>query len=190
MPLLAFGLILFAILAAIALLPLSIIQRYRVGTSRQRARGWLISLNLFGLSVSTMLFVVGAAVTNIWVPQALTYTLGGLTGGFVLGLAGLALTRWEGSPQALHYTPSRALVLTVTLVVTARLFYGLWRGWHNWRAAAGGDDWLAQSGAEGSLAAGAIVLGYYLVYWIGVRRRLRSVGPTSSSRSRHRAGRR
>ena len=174
MPLLALGLILFAILATIALLPLSIIQRYRVGTSRQRARGWLISLNLFGLSVSTLLFVIGAAITNIWVPGALAYTLAGLAGGLSLGLLGLALTRWEVSPRGVHYTPSRALILTITLVVTARLFYGLWRGWHNWRAAVGGDGWLAESGAEGSLAAGAVVLGYYVMYWAGVRRRLRA----------------
>jgi hypothetical protein len=172
-PLLAFGLILFAILATIALLPLSIIQRYRLGTSRQRARGWLISLNLFGLSVSTLLFLIGAAVTNIWVPQALAYTLAGLAGGFTLGFVGLALTRWEASPHGIHYTPSRALILTITLVVTARLLYGLWRAWHNWRAAVGGDGWLAQSGAEGSLAAGAVVLGYYVIYWAGVRRRLK-----------------
>ena len=174
MPLLAFGLILFAILAAIALLPLSIIQRYRVGTSRQRARGWLIWLNLFGLSVSTLLFVIGAAITNIWVPRALAYTLAGLAGGFALGLLGLVLTRWEISPRGVHYTPNRALILMITLLVTARLFYGLWRGWHNWRAAVGGDSWLAQSGAEGSLAAGAVVLGYYVIYWAGVRRRLRA----------------
>jgi len=173
-PLLAFGLILFAILAAIALLPLSIIQRYRVGTSRQRARGWLIWLNLFGLSVSTLLFVIGAAITNIWVPRALAYTLAGLAGGFALGLLGLVLTRWEISPRGVHYTPNRALILMITLLVTARLFYGLWRGWHNWRAAVGGDSWLAQSGAEGSLAAGAVVLGYYVIYWAGVRRRLRA----------------
>jgi len=173
-PLLAFGLILFAILAAIALLPLSIIQRYRVGTSRQRARGWLIWLNLFGLSVSTLLFVIGAAITNIWVPRALAYTLAGLAGGFALGLLGLVLTRWEISPRGVHYTPNRALILTITVLVTARLFYGLWRGWHNWRAAAGSDSWLAQSGAEGSLAAGAVVLGYYVIYWAGVRRRLRA----------------
>ena len=173
MPLLAFGLILFAILTAIALLPLSIIQRYRVGTSRQRARGWLIWLNLFGLSVSTVLFVIGAAITNIWVPRALPYTLAGLAAGFALGLLGLVLTRWEVSTQGVHYTPNRALILTITLLVTARLFYGLWRAWHNWRAAVGGDSWLAQSGAEGSLAAGAVVLGYYVMYWAGVRRRLR-----------------
>ena len=174
MPLLAFALIIFAILAAIALVPLSIIQRYRVGTSRQRARGWLISLNLVGLVVSTMLFVVGAIVTNIWVPNAFAYTVAGLAGGFALGLLGLALTRWELGPRSIHYTPSRTLVLAITLVVTARLVYGLWRAWHNWRTL-GGEDWLAQSGAAGSLAAGAVVLGYYVMYWAGVRRRFRRV---------------
>jgi hypothetical protein len=174
LPLLVFGLIILAILAAIALVPLSIIQRYRVGTSRQRARGWLITLNLFGLLVSTILFVIGAIVTNIWVANAFRYTVVGLAAGSLLGVLGLALTRWEPGPRAIHYTPSRALVLTITLVVTARLLYGLWRAWHNWRTL-GADEWLAQSGAAGSLAAGAVVLGYYVVYWGGVRRRLRSM---------------
>jgi hypothetical protein len=171
-PLLAFGLIIFAILATIALIPLSIIQRYRVGTSRQRARGWLITLNLFGLVVSTLLYLAGALVTNVWVPNAFLYTVAGLAGGLLLGLLGLALTRWEFGPAAIHYTPNQLLVLAITLVVTGRLVYGLVRAWHSWRAAAG-DQWLAQSGAAGSLAAGAVVLGYYVMYWTGVRRRLR-----------------
>jgi hypothetical protein len=172
-PLLAFGLILFAILAAIALLPLTIIQRYRVGTSRQLARGWLITINLFGMAVSTLLFVIGAAMTNIWVPRAFVYTLAGLAVGFALGLLGLALTRWEITPRSVHYTPSRLLVLGITMIVTARLFYGLWRGWHGWRVAAEGTDWLATSGVAGALGAGAVVLGYYVVYWLGIRRRIR-----------------
>jgi hypothetical protein len=33
--------------------------------------------------------------------------------------------------------------------------------------------WVAASGAAASMSAGAVVLGYYLVYWAGVRRRLR-----------------
>ena len=173
MPLLAFALILFAILAAIALLPVSIIQRYRVGTSRQLARGWLITINLFGFAVSTLLFVVGAAVTNIWVPRAFTYTLLGLAGGCALGMVGLAMTRWEVTPRSVHYTPNRPLVLTITLIVTARLLYGLWRAWHGWSSAVDDTEWLATSGAAGALGAGAVVLGYYLVYWAGVRRRLR-----------------
>jgi hypothetical protein len=172
-PLLAFGLILFAILATIALLPLSIIQRYRMGTSRQRARSWLITINLFGLTVSTLMFLIGAAVTSIWVPQAFLYTVAGLMGGCALGVLGLMLTRWEDTAGSIHYTPSRLLVLGITLVVTARLLYGLARAWNGWRGAVEGTGWLAASGAAGSLAAGAVVLGYYVVYWAGVRRRLR-----------------
>jgi hypothetical protein len=34
--------------------------------------------------------------------------------------------------------------------------------------------WAAESGLGGSLAAGAVVFAYYLTYWLGVRRRLRS----------------
>ena len=173
MPLLALGLILFAILAAIALLPLTIIQRYRIGTSRQRARGWLIAINLFGFAASAVMFTIGAAITNIWVPNAFLYTLAGLAGGGILGVLGLAMTRWEVGPHAVHYTPNRLLVLAITLIVTARLLFGLWRGVQGWRAAGEGTEWLATSGAAGALGAGAVVLGYYLVYWIGVRRRLR-----------------
>ena len=173
MPLLAFALILFAMLATIALLPLSIIQRYRIGTSRQLARGWLLTLNLFGITVSTVMFVIGSAVTNIWVPGAFKYTLAGLGLGIALGLVGLALTRWEITPRSVHYTPNRLLVLSITLIVTARLLYGLWRGWQGWRAAAEGENWIVTTGAAGALGAGAVVLGYYWMYWSGVRRRLR-----------------
>jgi hypothetical protein len=176
------------VLAMLLLIPVSLIQRYRVGTSRQRARGWLAGLNLVGLALSTFLFLLSAAITSLWVPEALLYTAGGLATGFVLGLFGLWLTRWEPGVGSLHYTPNRWLVLGITLVVTLRIGYGFWRGWESWRAGISGGSWFVASGIAGSLAAGAIVLGYYLVYWIGVRRRLRRLapvtwkGPRSSSR--------
>jgi hypothetical protein len=91
----------------------------------------------------------------------------------VLGLGGLALSRWESSPGSLHYTPNRWLVLAITLVVTARLLLGFWRSWRAWPSAYDIESWAAASGAAGSLAAGGVVLGYYLTYWLGVRRRLR-----------------
>ena len=161
------------VLLLIALIPVSIVQRYRLGTSRQRARGWLVGLNLGGLSLSVALFLIGAIFTNIWVPEAIRYTLGGLGAGAVLGLAGLWLTRWEPGIGSLHYTPNRWLVLGITLVVTARVLYGFWRGWASWQAGVGGESWFVAAGVAGSMAAGAVVLGYYLVYWLGVRRRLR-----------------
>ena len=164
------------ILTLIALMPLSLVQRYRVGTARRRARGLIASLNLTGLAMSAALFLATAALTNLWVPDALLYTAGGLAVGGVLGWLGLRLTRWEFGLDALHYTPNRPLVLGLTLVVTARLLYGVWRAMHTWRAGKEGLSWLATAGVAGSMGAGALVLGYYLVYWIGLRRRLRRHG--------------
>lgn len=171
MPLLA--LIPIVLLVAVALIPVSIMLRYRAGTSRRVARGWLATINAVGFGLSSVLFLATAAVASAWVPQAFTYSLAGLAGGCLAGLAGLAASRWEPTPRALYYTPNRWLVLSLTLVVTARLGYGVWRSWHAWGATADGRSWLAVSGVAGSMAAGAVVLGYYLTFWLGVRRRAR-----------------
>jgi hypothetical protein len=159
----------FVVLAAIALLPLSLVQRYRVGMARRPARGWFIALNLVAIIVSTVLFLVAAALATVWVPDALSFTLIGLAAGCLLGMLGLALTRWEPTASALYYTPNAPLVFLVTMLVTARVLYGVWRSWHVWSA--GLDSWSAAFGVAQSMAAGAVVLGYYLAHWLGVRRR-------------------
>ena len=179
MPILALVLLIaFVMLAAIALLPLSLVQRYRVGTARRPARGWFIALNLIAVAISTIIFLSAAVLATVWVPDAFSFTLLGLAAGCVLGLLGLVLTRWDSTAQTLHYTPNAVLVLLVTLVVTARVLYGFWRSWHAW--AAGVDAWGAAFGVAQSMGAGAVVLGYYLTYWLGVRHRLvvhRRAGP-------------
>jgi hypothetical protein len=160
------------VFAIILLIPLSLVMRYRVGTSRRRARRWVITLNAAGMTVSVILLLVAAAFTNIWIPDAFVYTATGVATGCVLGAIGLWLTRWESTPGALHYTPNRWLILGLTLVVVARIGYGLWRGWHLSRAGITGEHWAAASGVAGSMAAGAMVVGYYFFYWLGVRRRV------------------
>jgi len=166
-------LIVLALLAVLLLIPLALVQRYRLGTSRQRARGWLAAINFIGLLLSAVIFVGTAAVTTLWVPGTLTYAASGLCIGVALGGAGLWLTRWESSAGALHYTPNRLLVLGMTLLVAGRLLYSAWRGWHSWSAGIHGGSWFVAAGVPGSMAAGAVVLGYYLTYWTGVRRRYR-----------------
>jgi membrane associated rhomboid family serine protease len=174
MPLLAvFLLLAIVVLASIALLPLTLLQRYRVGTARRPARGWLIAINLVGTAISVALFVIASAVTSTWVPYAFTYTLMGLAAGLSLGLLGLALTRWEPTATLLYYTPNRVLVLAITLIVTARVLYGFWRSWHVWTAGLDYSSWAAESGIAGSMAAGGVVLGYYLGFWLGVRSRMK-----------------
>jgi hypothetical protein len=90
-----------------------------------------------------------------------------------LGLIGLQLTRWEPTAVGLYYTPNRLLVLTLMLLIAGRLLYGVWRGWESWRAGLQGESWFVAAGVAGSMAAGAVVLSYYLTYWVGVRRRHR-----------------
>jgi hypothetical protein len=165
-------LVVLLVLMAIVMVPVGIIQRYRVGTRRQKARGWVATLNVFGLTASTVLFLTVAGLTAIWVPDVLQYTSAGLAGGALLGVLGLSLTKWESGLDDLHYTPNRLLVLALTILVSARILYGLWRSWESWRAGLSGGSWFVAAGLAGAMAAGAVVLGYYFVYWWGVRRML------------------
>lgn len=156
-------------LCAILLAP---VQRYRVGTARRLARRWVATSNLILLIVSAAFFLWAMALTNFWVPDALKAALLGFFSGGILGLLGLALTRWEVTPRTLHYTPNRWLVLLLTLAVLARLLYSVWRAWHTWGTSGSGASWLAQSGLAGSIAVGAVVIGYYIIYTAGVWRRI------------------
>jgi hypothetical protein len=91
--------------------------------------------------------------------------------GGLLGLLGLAVTRWETQPEGLFYTPSRWLALLVMLSIAARLVYSWWHGpQHN---APGDQYWfLSASGTQFSVAVAAGLIGYYLVYAIRVRIRI------------------
>jgi hypothetical protein len=164
---------LLILLAVIVLVPLGLVRRYQVGTSRQRARGWLVAVNVGGFAISTLLFITAAAITSLWIPDALRYSAAGAAVGGVLGVVGLWLTRWEPGADALHYTPNRWLVLGLTLVVIARILYGLWRAVASSRAGLSGESWFVAAGVAGAMAAGAVVLGYYLVFWLGVRRQVK-----------------
>ena len=171
-PFLVLAAVLLVPLAIVALMPLLLIQRYRAGTARRLARAWTATLNAIAMSFSVALFLFGAAITNFWVPHAFSYAADGLAAGCLLGVVGLWLSRWEATPRSLHYTPNRWLVLAISLVVASRVLYGFWRGWMTVRAGIGETSWAAAFGVAGSLAAGAIVLGYYFAYGIGVRWRI------------------
>ena len=158
--LIALGLIVAAFAMTLLVLPFAVIFRFYYGTKRRRAREWVATLNTFFLGLSATTFLI----TGWWIQDAFSYSAAGLAAGGTLGLIGLALTRWEPDRGALYYTPSRLLVLAITLVVAARIGYSLvrLRGTGDW-------TWIA-----GSMAAGAIVVGYYFVYWAGVRSRAAS----------------
>ena len=86
-------------------------QRYRAGTARRLGRRWVATINLVMIALSAAVFLWAAAITNFWIPNAFRSSLFGLVSGGVLGLLGLALTRWEATPRAIYYTPNRWLIL-------------------------------------------------------------------------------
>jgi hypothetical protein len=89
------GLLVFTLV----MLPLSIVLRFRAGSTRRRAWGWLVSLNLGAALLSSALLFVTAAVSSNWIPNSFRYTLIGSACGFALGFVGLALSRWETTAQ-------------------------------------------------------------------------------------------
>ena len=173
MPLIPLIVALLFVCGVVLATPLLLLLRYRTGTARRLARPWVATLNLVSLLLSAGIFIWVAAMTNFWVPRAFGASLLGMFSGCLLGMLGLALTRWENIPPAVYFTPNRWLVLMITLAVAARMIYGLWRIWHAWHTTGHDSSWLAAAGIPGSMAVGALVLGYYLAYSAGVTWRLR-----------------
>ena len=136
MPLLLLVLLLPVIV--IALMPVILLQRYRLGTTRRLARPWAANLTLGAMVFSAAFFLVTAALTTVWVAGVFRFAVYGLMVGSGLGVLGIWLTRWEPAARTLHYTPNRWLVLIVTLLVSARVVYGMWRSWAMVRAGVGG----------------------------------------------------
>jgi hypothetical protein len=172
-------LVLFALLIPIVVLvltPLLLIQRYRAGKARRQARSWVATLNVGVMAFSAVFFLISAAFTGIWIPDALKGAALGMLAGFALGLLGLLLTRWEFDRSAMHYTPNSWLVLLITLIVAARLIYGLVRSAVVAQAGVSGAGLVTAFGVPQSLAAGGTVIGYYFVFNAGLRWRVRRNG--------------
>lgn len=165
-------LLLLVPIIVIALMPLILIQRYRAGKARRLARPWMATLNLAVMAFSAIFFLASAAFTTIWIPMAFTGAAMGLAAGVLLGGIALLITRWETAPRTLHYTPNRWLVLFVTPIVSARVLYGLFRSLAMARAGFSGTELVTAFGVPESLAAGAMVIGYYLAYNAGLRYRI------------------
>jgi hypothetical protein len=172
-PIILFTLLLFVLFALAGVVLLSLALRYRAGTARRQARRWVASLNVLATSFSAVFFLSFTLLLSFWVESASVFALIGMGCGAVLGLLGLAMTRWESQPEGLFYTPSRWLALIVIFAIAARFVYGWWHATHSGSSASGDQHWLVTaSGTQISLAVAAGLIAYYLVYSIGVRLRI------------------
>ena len=175
-PIILFALLLFVLLALAGVILLSLALRYRAGTARRQARRWVASLNVWMTSFSAVFFLSFTLLLSFWVGSAFGFALIGMCFGGILGLLGLAMTRWESQDEGLFYTPSRWLAFLIVFAIAVRFVYGWWRATLSGSSvsAPSGQHWLiTASGTQLSLAVAAGLIGYYLVYSIGVRLRLR-----------------
>lgn len=171
--LLLLPLLLAAILALwVLLLPLAMVQRYRMGRARRRALPWVVHANAWLLAVSALLLMLGAWLGGHWIDHALRDAGAGLLAGIGVGIVGVWSSRFEATPRGLYYTPNRWLVLLLTSLLAARIVLGAWLGWHSLQsapAALQSVDWIDHAGL---VVVGSVLLGYYLAYAWGLRRRL------------------
>lgn len=153
----------------LALLPLSLWQRYRRGHARRRAVGWAVGVNAWSALVALVLFAASAALSTLWVPGALGHAAAGTLAGVALGIAGLWLTRFDHDGTHVHYRPNRLLVLALTGLVALRIGAGFWQMAHV------GDDaprawWLTHASL---FALGGLLVGYATAYAWGLRQHVR-----------------
>ncbi|WP_369940517.1 DUF1453 domain-containing protein [Xanthomonas medicagonis] len=164
--------IVIALAVTAVLLPLSLLQRFRYGTSRRQARAWLAGVQFWSALLSSVLLLGFAAIAAHWWPNAAAYACLGWIAGLALGALGIALSRFEPLPQGLFYTPNLWLVLAMTALVVARIGAGVVQGW---RSVAQDAAWPAQGWMSHAslLAAAALLLGYACAYAWLLRRRVR-----------------
>jgi hypothetical protein len=169
-PIILFALLLFVLLALGGVVLLSLALRYRAGTARRQARRWVASLNVWMTGFSTLVFLAFTFLLSFWLGSAFRFALIGMGSGGIVGFLGLAMTRWESQSEGFFYTPSRWLALFVTVAIVGRFIYGWWHATHSGSSLLSDQHWLmTASGTELSLAVAAGLIGYYLVYSIGVR---------------------
>jgi hypothetical protein len=169
-PIILVALLFFVLLSVGGIVLLSLALRYRAGTARRQGRHWTAGLNVWMTIFSAVFFLSFTFLISFWIESASRFALIGMGCGAILGLLGLTMTRWESQAEGLFYTPSRWLALIVTLAIAARFVYGWWHATHSGGGAPGDQHWLiTASGTQLSLAVAAGLIGYYLVYSVGVR---------------------
>ena len=152
----------------VLLLPVLVVQRYRLGKARRRVQPWGVRVNAWLLAASALAFAAFAWVMSNWVDDALVDAMAGLGIGAVVGLVGLALDRFERTPDGMFRTPNSWLVLVLSALLAGRIALGLWLAWSD-GPAAGTAAWITRGGLIG---VGGVLLGYAVATAWGLRFRV------------------
>ncbi|HEX4376872.1 MAG TPA: hypothetical protein VHZ99_06965 [Steroidobacteraceae bacterium] len=161
-----------------ALVIFALYRRVRRSFGRQPLRPGRL---MFRVGLISLLLIV-AAVMTLHVPIAMTCALaGGALMGLALGFVGLRHTRFETTPTGPVYIPHTYIGLFVTSLLILRVMMRVFVLQAQPVAdRAARDPWATYQHNPATLGILGLVIGYYLVYNIGLLMRGRALGQISS----------
>ncbi len=155
-----------------ALILWGLYRRLRRSFGRQRVRDRLMWTRIGILTLAAVF--IGVQIARDF--DVLGALLAGIASGAVLGYFGLRHTKFEVTPEGRFYTPHAYIGVAVTALFVGRILYdylgmssnGMMPG-----AAAGRDLAAFYRDNPFTLVAFGAVVGYYLLYYVGVLQRTR-----------------
>ena len=163
-----------------ALVVFGLYRRMRRSFGRQRVTEGRMWIRIGIFAVITVVVVVGTVAAHDL--EVLGGLIAGIACGAMLGYVGLRHTRFEVTSAGRYYTPHTYMGLAVTALFVGRLIYrflSVYDGTLPAGAAAGGLG--AYQTNPFTLAALGVLVGYYVLYYLGVLQRTRVSPATVSS---------
>ena len=155
-----------------ALVVWSLYRRTRRSFGRQRVTEGRMWFRIGIFTVITVLVAVGtAAAHNL---EVLGGLVAGIACGAALGYVGLRHTKFEVTAQGRYYTPHTYIGLAITALFVGRIIYrflSVYDGRVPAGAATGG--FAAYQANPFTLAVFGVLVGYYVLYYLGVLQRTR-----------------
>ena len=156
---------------AIALVLLSafvawaIYRRIRRNIGRQPVTARRMQARVVILALVLLLFGSHAVHS----PELAGALLAGLAAGAALGLLGLRHTKFESTPEGNFYTPHTYIGVTVSALLIARIVYRLVATYPaGFAAAQANGDPFASYRSPLTNAIFGVVVGYYVLYYVGI----------------------
>jgi cytochrome b561 len=155
----------------VALIVWRLYWRLRRSFGRQPVRDGYMWFRIGFLALIAALISV-LIVHNLDVLGAL---LAGIACGAVLGLFGLRYTKFEVTPQGRFYTPHTYIGIAVTVLFFGRLLYRFLEIYNGLIPATAAGRGLANAYQHSpfTLAVFGVLVGYYVLYYLGVLQRTR-----------------
>jgi len=158
-----------------ALVVWRVYRRMRRSFGRQRVQDGYMWVRIGIFSVLTIL-VISAIVRDL---PVLAGMVAGIACGAVLGYVGLGHTKFEVTPEGRFYTPHTYIGLAVSALFLGRLLYRFLEVYNGVTPAGTAGQGLAAAYQHSpfTLAVFGAVVGYYVLYYVGVLQRTKPPAP-------------